>query len=139
MTERKPPDMTFESWVDKQVREATERGEFDDLPGAGQPLPGLHKPHDEMWWIKQKMRDEELSGEAFLPPPLRLRKEAERMPETVRELATEREVRDTVAEFNRRVADFLRAPSGPSVRVHKLDVEQIIQQWHAPRRDERGT
>jgi hypothetical protein len=38
MTERKPPGMSFESWVDKQIREATERGEFDGLPGAGKPI-----------------------------------------------------------------------------------------------------
>ncbi|MEV4218944.1 DUF1992 domain-containing protein [Nonomuraea sp. NPDC049725] len=52
MTERKPGGMQFESWVDRQIREAQERGEFDDLPGAGKPLPGADKPYDEHWWIK---------------------------------------------------------------------------------------
>jgi DnaJ family protein C protein 28 len=28
----------WESWVDQQIREARERGEFENLPGAGQPL-----------------------------------------------------------------------------------------------------
>lgn len=28
----------FESWIDKQIREAQERGDFDNLRGAGQPL-----------------------------------------------------------------------------------------------------
>lgn len=31
----------FESWIDRQIREAQERGEFDDLPGAGEPIKGL--------------------------------------------------------------------------------------------------
>ncbi|GAT83553.1 molecular chaperone DnaJ [Streptomyces sp. F-3] len=39
MTERKPPGIPFESWVDRQIREAQQRGEFDRLPGAGRPLP----------------------------------------------------------------------------------------------------
>jgi hypothetical protein len=29
----------FESLLDRQIRAAQERGEFDDLPGAGKPLP----------------------------------------------------------------------------------------------------
>src|SRR5215218_2217953 len=65
MTERKPPGVGFETWVERQLREAAERGAFDDLPGAGKPIPDLDKPHDELWWVKQKLRDE---GLAWLPP-----------------------------------------------------------------------
>ena len=28
----------WEDWIDQQIREAQERGEFDDLPGMGKPL-----------------------------------------------------------------------------------------------------
>ncbi len=38
---RRPPfalPAQFESWIDKQIREAQERGDFDNLRGAGQPL-----------------------------------------------------------------------------------------------------
>ncbi|NED90626.1 DUF1992 domain-containing protein, partial [Streptomyces sp. SID11233] len=37
MTQRKPPGLDFESWIDRQIREAEERGEFRAL--AGKPLP----------------------------------------------------------------------------------------------------
>lgn len=30
--------MNWESWIDQQIREAQERGEFDNLAGEGQPL-----------------------------------------------------------------------------------------------------
>ena len=30
--------LTWQSWVDRQIREAQERGEFENLPGMGQPL-----------------------------------------------------------------------------------------------------
>ena len=56
MSARKPPGLGWESWIDRQVREAEERGEFDDLPGAGKPTPGLDKPFDELWWVKDKLR-----------------------------------------------------------------------------------
>jgi hypothetical protein len=35
------PIEIFESLAERRIREAGERGEFDNLPGAGQPLPGL--------------------------------------------------------------------------------------------------
>jgi DnaJ family protein C protein 28 len=30
--------LTWQSWVDRQIRDAQERGEFENLPGIGQPL-----------------------------------------------------------------------------------------------------
>jgi Domain of unknown function (DUF1992) len=74
MTDRKPPGVGFGTWVEHKIREAAERGAFDNLPGAGKPIPDLDKPHDELWWIKRKLRDE---GLAWLPPTIALRKEAE--------------------------------------------------------------
>ena len=40
---RRPGD--WEKWVDQQIREAQERGEFDNLPGAGQPLDLTPNPY----------------------------------------------------------------------------------------------
>lgn len=133
MTERKPPEMGVGSWVDEQVRAAQERGVFDDLPGAGKPLPGIDGPYDEMWWVKQKIRSEGLSTEALLPTPLALRKEVERLPETVRGLTTEQSVRRTVQDLNRRIAEWLRAPTGPWVPVRPVRTEDVLEQWRAER------
>ncbi|GAA2784994.1 DUF1992 domain-containing protein [Saccharopolyspora taberi] len=133
MTERKPAFVSFETWVDRQIREAEERGAFDDLAGAGKPLPGMNKPHDENWWIKQRLRDEGLSADALLPAPLQLRKEAERLPDEVRELATEAEVRDVVADLNLRIAAWMRAPTGPRVRIGPVDADEIVRRWRDDR------
>lgn len=35
---RRIPFPTFESWIDRQIRQAQERGDFDNLRGKGQPL-----------------------------------------------------------------------------------------------------
>jgi DnaJ-like protein len=67
MTRRRPPGVGWESWIDRQVREAEKRGEFRDLPGAGKPLADLDAPRDENWWIRNKLRDEGLS---YTPPSL---------------------------------------------------------------------
>jgi len=76
----------FESLIDKQVREATERGAFDNLPGAGKPIPDIDGPHDELWWVKQLVRREKVS---FLPPALALRREVEDVDDTVARERTE--------------------------------------------------
>jgi hypothetical protein len=135
MTERKPPGASFESWVEKQIRESGERGDLDNLPGAGKPIPGLNKPHDDMWWVRQKMEREGLSAEALLPTPLRLRKEIERLPDTVRGLPTEQAVRDVVATLNQQIMEWLRAPSGPQVPVGPVDADDAVRQWRADRTD----
>lgn len=35
----------WESWIDQQIREAQERGEFDDLPGKGKPVDLTPNPY----------------------------------------------------------------------------------------------
>ena len=123
-----------ESAVDKQIRLATERGDFDDLPGAGKPLPGLDEPDDDLWWVRGYLRREGLSTEALLPPSIQLRKEIDRLPETLRALPTERAVRDAVGELNLRIVEFLRAPVGPRVPMGRIDVEQAVSGWQRERR-----
>lgn len=132
MSERKPAGVDFETWVDRKIREATERGEFQNLPGAGKPLPGAgSRYHDENAWLRDYLRREGVSGDVALPPSLQLRREVERLPETVRELTTEEQVRATVAELNRRIVDWLRVPTGPQVPVAPADVEEVVAGWRA--------
>ena len=52
MTQRKPPGTSWESWIDSQIRVAQEQGAFDNLPGAGKPLPNIDQDYDPMWWVK---------------------------------------------------------------------------------------
>jgi hypothetical protein len=69
MTERKPPGTSWETWVDEQIRVAREQGAFDNLPGAGKPLPNLDQEYDLAAWVKQLVQREQLS---ILPPSLEL-------------------------------------------------------------------
>ena len=127
MTERKPPFLSFESWVDRQIREAEARGEFDNLPGAGKPIEGLDKPHDELWWVKQKLARENISVE---PEALRLRRDVEKALGKILELPSERAVRKMVDELNEKIREVnATVTSGPASNVVPLDPERIVTRW----------
>ncbi|CCK30403.1 hypothetical protein BN159_6024 [Streptomyces davaonensis JCM 4913] len=128
MTERKPPGVPFESWVDKQIRDAERRGEFAHLPGAGRPLPpGTDTTYDELWWIKQKMTRE---GLVALPPTLALRKEAEDALEAALKAPTEHQVRKIITEVNAKILDMmLKPPPGPPLGKKPYDVEDVVRRW----------
>ena len=131
MTERKPPGVGFGTWVERKLREAVERGEFDNLPGAGKPIADLDKPHDESWWIKQKLRREQL---AYLPPTLALRKEAEDALLAASRARSEEEVRRIVADINGKIRDGNRkAASGPPLDLAPFDVERVVRGWRERR------
>jgi hypothetical protein len=127
MTERKPPGIGFQTWVERQIREAIERGEFDNLPGAGKPIPDLDKPHDELWWVKDKLRREQLS---YLPPTLALRKEAEDALAAALGARSERQVRRILAAINRKIVEGNRkAASGPPLNLMPFDVDRVVGHW----------
>lgn len=120
--------------VERQIRQAQERGALDNLPGAGKPLRDLGGPHDENWWLRQYLLREGVSGAAFLPPALALRKEVEDLPERVRGLPTEAQVRLVVEQLNDRILDALRKPGeGPPVTVMAVDAELIVLGWRFAR------
>jgi hypothetical protein len=127
----------YESWVDRQVREAIERGEFDNLPGAGKPIPGLNGREDENWWIKSKLEHEDIRG--VLPASLAFRKEVEELPTTLAAEGDERAVREIVGNLNQRIRESrLRRDEGPMIIVHTVDVEAAVAAWRARRDMKRG-
>jgi hypothetical protein len=133
VTERKPPGMSFESWIDQQISAAAERGAFDDLPGAGKPLP-KRDDFDGQAWLADYVRREGGSVEDCLPTPLRLRKESERLANAVPALRSEDEVRAAVDELNERIRRWRRIPfDGPPIFVPLVDAEVMIARWRQAR------
>jgi hypothetical protein len=129
MTERKPPGMNFTSWIDQQISEAAERGAFENLPGAGKPLPPRPDNDDGTAWIRDKLQREGVSADELLPPPLKLRKERHRLIDSVPEMTSEQEVIDAARELNRRIAEWRRIPVGPPVHVPLADLDTLLASW----------
>jgi hypothetical protein len=129
MTERKPPGTSFPSWVDQQISEAAARGAFDDLPGAGRPLPRPVGPDDGQAWLRDYVRREGVPVEELLPEPLRLRKEAEQLAEAAPAFPSAGAVRAAVINLNERIMKWRRIPMGPPLFVPLVDEEAMVARW----------
>ena len=123
------PQLNWESLAEQRIREAQAEGEFDNLPGFGQPIPGIDQPHDELWWVKEKLKREQLSR---LPPALELRMDVQKLLERLGTIETEYQVRQEVASLNERIRKANLGPSwGPPVDALPLDIDEVLMQWQA--------
>lgn len=121
----------FESHVDRMVREAIERGDFDHNPLAGKPL-SLGRPGDEKPWIVSRLEREDLSG--VLPAPLQVRRAKQDILQTLAGVRTEREAREIIEALNERIkASNLDSGAHPRIITSMLDVEATLANWRAIR------
>lgn len=133
---RWPPGIVFEGWIDRQIREAIERGEFDNLPGAGKPIPNLDD-NDENWWIKAKLEREGIK--APLPNALALRREVEEIQRTLADVRSEDQAREIIEDLNGRVRElYLHRDRGPLVVVRTVPVEPTLATWRRRGREMMG-
>lgn len=120
-----------QTWVDVQIRRAMERGDFDNLPGAGKPIEGLGAEHDPDWWVKRLIEREQIT---VLPPALQLRKDDAELDGRLDAVGSEDEVRELVEDFNARVLRARYTPvDGPPLVTMPRDVEETVEAWRARR------
>jgi len=67
--------MSFETWVDSQIARAREEGAFDDLDGAGKPLPRRTREMTSYDWALEKagltrVAEGDMAADNPVDPPL---------------------------------------------------------------------
>ncbi len=128
MTTRKPANVDFPGWVEQQIRQAIAEGAFDNLPGAGKPIPDLGRPQPELAWVANYLRRENVDVAALLPPALALAKEVEDLPGRLLAEVSESTARRVVEDLNQRIARAHAAPQdGPPLRVKMIDVDAALE------------
>jgi hypothetical protein len=132
MTERKPPGTSWETWIEAQIRVAMEDGAFDNLPGAGEPIPNPGEDYDPLsWWVKQLVQREQIS---MLPPALELLRKVEKEVAEIESVQDETTVRRRVSALNVEIAKVNAAVlEGPPTRLSTLDVDQVVERWRRTR------
>jgi hypothetical protein len=123
----------YETSIDRQLREAQERGDFDNLPGTGKPLSDAGREYDEDWWVKDWLRREGGTS-SVLPPTLQLRREAEDLARLVDRLTAEAAVRELVSALNEQIRKARAGlMDGPPVLLPPFDVEDVVRGWRERR------
>lgn len=125
VTEHKPPGLSWESWAERQIEEGRRAGLFDGLDGEGKPIDGLDGPHDEEWWVKAKLRREDID---YLPPTIAIRGERDAAVAAALDARDEAEARRLIEEINERIRYVnSHTVSGPPSTVWVVDVESILE------------
>ncbi|MGR0221718.1 DnaJ family domain-containing protein [Agromyces sp. ZXT2-6] len=120
------------AYVETAIQQAIRRGEFDNLPGAGKPLPGLNGRHDPDWWIRRKIESEQLTG--LGPPALTLRTEDAALDDRLDRMHREEDVRAAIDDFNARVKEARRQLlGGPPVVTGLRDPDRAVRAWRERR------
>ena len=123
----------YESSIDRQLREATERGEFDNLAGTGKPLSDHGREYEDDWWVKDWLQREGATS-GVIPPTLALRREVEDLEATVDRLRTEAEVRSYLEQLNERIGKArVGLLDGPPVVLPPLDADAVVAGWRERR------
>ena len=119
-------------YVEISIQQAMRRGDFDNLPGTGKPIPGLNAPYDPDWWIRQKIEREQITG--LGPAALTLRSEDAGLNARLDSTVSERAVREILDDFNRRVIEARRQlRGGPPVVTALRDVDAEVARWQERR------
>jgi hypothetical protein len=118
-------------YVDVVVDQAMRRGEFDNLPLHGKPIPGLTGTHDPDWWVKGLIERENITG---VLPSAQLRKDDAELDGKLDLEAMETRVREIVTDFNARVVDARRQlQGGPPIVTPTRDVDAEVRRWQERR------
>jgi hypothetical protein len=134
-----------ESLAEKRLREAIENGEFDNLPGKGQPIDLQENPFEDpdlrvvhrllrdagfapAWIEERKDIDAELAlAQTKLSRAWALFGENGKTPSAAEWARSVKEFRELVAELNQRVRIYnLKAPATIFHRKH-VDIEKIVE------------
>ena len=115
-------EIMHEPWIERLIREALERGEFDHLPGAGRPIEDLDRPYEPGWWARRFVGQE------------RRRAELDDLLETMnrelpRILAGDEEgpMRHALERYNEALAAWNEAASSDEDRIPLLDVDRLLE------------
>ena len=115
-----PMPRPSDDFIERAISDAIDSGEFTDLPGEGQPIPGLGDSYDPAWWAKSKIErerahDRETAIREELPGLLRRAFAAE----------TESEAATRFSAINATLS---------AAAIPRLDEEALLEKWRRTQR-----
>jgi hypothetical protein len=130
MSGRKPFEITWNSWIDRQIEESRKKGEFDNLSGRGQSLAQLASTYDENWWIKNKMQEEDYN---LTPPTIKMRKKTEEWLAQFHKISHVDVMKFQAKQLNLEITEANQTSLGPMLPQSLLNIEQLCLDWKKKR------
>ena len=87
----------FQKIIEKRIKEAQKKGDFDDLPGSGEPIPiedDSHIPED------LRLAYKILKNANCVPPEIQLRKDIRKMEDMLDNMSDEKEKYRHIKKIN---------------------------------------
>ena len=130
-SQEKPHGMSWEDFAEAKIREAQDEGHFASIAGFGRPIADLDQPHDDQWWIREKLKRERIN---VLPPSLEIKRDVEQTLQRLAEFVVENDVRRELRRLNERIREAnYKSVWGPPSTQMPLDVEKVVSQWRSQR------
>ena len=109
----------FQKIIEKRIKEAQMRGEFDDLPGSGEPLnieDDSHVPED------LRLAYKILKNADCLPPELALKKEIRQMEDMLEKIPDEKEKYRQIKRINYKILQLNMMGRGSSPLLAETEI-----------------
>ena len=122
----------FQKIIEKRIKEAQKRGEFDDLPGSGEPLiieDDSHVPED------LRLAYKILKNADCLPPALELKREIRQMEDMLEKIPDEKEKYRQIKRINYKILQLNMMGRGSSPLLAETEiyygklVDKMAQKW----------
>ena len=114
----------YQKIVEKKIKEASEKGEFDNLPGKGKPLA-----LDDDSGIPEDLRlaYKVLKNADCLPPEIELRKEIRQMEDMLENIPDEKERYRQIKKINLKIMQLnMMGHKSPLLEMDQVYFEKII-------------
>ncbi|MBW1707685.1 MAG: DUF1992 domain-containing protein [Deltaproteobacteria bacterium] len=109
----------FQKIIEKRIKEAQKRGEFDELPGSGEPLnveDDSHVPED------LRLAYKILKNADCLPPELALKKEIRQMEDMLEKIPDEKEKYRQIKRINYKILQLNMMGRGSSPLLAETEI-----------------
>lgn len=114
----------FQKIVEKRIKDAEKRGEFDDLPGSGEPLT-----FEDDSQIPEDLRlaYKILKNADCLPPEIQLRKEIRQMEDMLEKIPDEREKYRQIKRINLKIMQLnMMGRKSPLLEENQIYYQKVI-------------
>ena len=114
----------YQKLIEKKIKEAKERGEFDNLPGQGKPL---NLDDDSRVPEDLRLAYKILKNADCLPPEIQLRKEIRQMEDMLEKIPDERERYRQIKRINLKIMQLnMMGRKSPLLEENQIYYQKVI-------------